>query len=439
MLEVILSRENMTLAYKRVKSNGGAPGVDGMRVEELRPYLKTHWTTIKTRIIEGSYQPQSVRRVEIPKIGGGMRKLGIPTVIDRLIQQGISRVMSEVYETKFSEFSYGFRPGRKAHDAVHQAQRYLNDGYIWIVDIDMEKFFDRVNHDRLMSQLSKTINDKPLLRLIRRYLEAGVMDNGVVVRNSEGTPQGGPLSPLLSNIVLTELDEELSARGLHFVRYADDCSIYVKSERAAERVLASITGFIEDKLRLRVNREKSGVRRPSETKLLGFSFYRSKGEYRVRISPKSVFHFIASLKVLTKRRNPIGIQDRLKRLKQKTDGWVTYFCIADAKELLQRLDGWLRFRLRMCIWKQWKLVRSRFRELRKLGLSVNNCFRAANTRKSYCRTAHNPFLQSALSNKYLRDMGYSELSAVYFLRNSVLMNRPVRNRTQGGVRGQIGK
>lgn len=419
MLELILSRENMTLAYKRVKSNGGAPGVDGLRVDELQLYLKTNWSSIKAGIIEGSYQPQSVRRVEISKIGGGMRKLGIPTVTDRLIQQSISQELSKIYEPRFSDFSYGFRPGRKAHDAVHQAQNYLNDGNIWIVDIDMEKFFDRVNHDRLMSQLSKTIEDKALLKLIRRYLEAGVMENGVVVRNAEGMPQGGPLSPLLSNIVLNELDEELSARGLLFVRYADDCSIYVKSERAAVRVLTSITGFIEGKLRLRVNREKSGIRRPNEIKLLGFSFYNNQGEYRIRISSKSVARFKASLKQLTSRRNPIGIQERLKWLKQKTDGWVTYFFIADAKNVFLKLDGWLRVRLRMCIWKQWKLVRTRFRELQKLGLTEQVCFKAANSRKGYCRSVHNPFLQQALSNERFREWGYSEMFAVYSRRNSV--------------------
>ncbi|MCA1800350.1 MAG: group II intron reverse transcriptase/maturase, partial [Actinobacteria bacterium] len=306
MLEQILSQGNMERALKRVTANGGAAGVDGVETTELGEVLSEQWPRIKTQILEGSYIPQPVRRVEIDKPGGGVRPLGIPTTIDRLIQQAIGQVLSPIYEPVFSEYSYGFRPGRSAHDGIQQALSYINQGYDWVVDMDLKSFFDKVNHDYLMHLVSQRITDKPLLKLIRRYLQSGVMEGGVVSPSRQGTPQGGPLSPLLSNILLDELDKELERRGHRFVRYADDCSIYVGSRRAGERVLASLTRFIEGELHLKVNRRKSGVRKASEMKLLGYSFYRSKEGWRLRVASKSLFRFKAKLREVTRKTWPVS-------------------------------------------------------------------------------------------------------------------------------------
>jgi group II intron reverse transcriptase/maturase len=413
MLELILSRENMTRAYKRVVANKGAAGIDEVATNELREVLSEQWPAIKAEILEGRYRPQPVRRVDIDKPSGGTRQLGIPTTTDRLIQQAIQQEMSVLYEPGFSDCSYGFRPGKSAHQAIQRAQSYLNEGYDWIVDIDLEKFFDKVNHDYLMSLLSQRIADKALLKLIRRYLQAGVMKNGVVSPNREGTPQGGPLSPLLSNILLDKLDKELEKRGHRFVRYADDCSIYVGSQRAAQRVMASITHFVETELKLKVNRRKSGIRRPHRIKLLGYSFYRGKEGYRLRIASQSLSRFKGKLKQVTSKNWSLSMRDRLKRLTRLCRGWLAYFKLADAKSHLQRIDEWVRSRLRGCIWKQWKRVRTRFKALVKLGVSRDKAYRWANSRKGEWRIAHSQVLTCTVTNKRLRRKGYISLRQLY--------------------------
>jgi len=413
MLDRILSRENMTRAYKRVVGNKGAAGVDGVQTDELRSVLNEQWPFIKAEILEGSYRPEPVRRVEIPKPNGGTRKLGVPTTTDRLIQQGVQQVLSAYYDPTFSEHSYGFRPGRSAHQAIEQALVYVNEGYSYVVDIDLEKFFDTVGHDYLMNLLSKRIMDKPLLKLIRRYLQAGIMEDGVVSPNRQGTPQGGPLSPLLSNILLDLLDKELEERGHRFVRYADDCSIYVGSLRAGERVLRSVTRFIEKELKLKVNRKKSGVRPASRMTLLGYGFYGAKGGYRLRIAPRSIVRFKAKLKELTRRNRPVPMKQRLKRLMQMCRGWIGYFKLADAHAHLSRIDEWVRSRLRYCIWHQWKRVRTRFKALVKLGASRRNAYIWANTRKGGWHTAHSYVMKGTVTNARLRQKGYISLIEMY--------------------------
>ena len=328
----------MTRAFKRVKSNKGGPGIDGMQVEELQPFLNDGWAFIKADLLDGSYRPQAVRRVEIPKPNGGKRLLGIPTVLDRLIQQAIAQELSLIYDRSFSNYSYGFRPGRSAHHAVRQAQCYLNEGKRKVVDVDLEKFFDRVNHDILMSVLSRRTSDKRVLRLIGRYLRSGIMVDGVVTVNAEGTPQGGPLSPVLSNVLLDELDKELDRRGHSYVRYGDDCSIYVRSLKAGKRVLQSITNWLESKLRLKVNESKSGVRTVKDLTLLGFGFYGSKDGIQLRVAPRSYDRVKTMIKWLTRRNWPLSITERLSRLKVYLRGWLHYFAPAKAKGSLQRLD-----------------------------------------------------------------------------------------------------
>lgn len=413
MLEEILNRENMTRALKRVESNKGSSGVDGMSVDELRPFLNTRWPFIKGAILDGSYRPSPIKKVEIPKPDGSKRMLGIPTVMDRLFQQAISQKLTEIYDKDFSDDSYGFRPNRSAHKAVRRAQEYLNAGYKVVIEFDLEKFFDKVNHDRLMTTLARRISDKRLLKHIRNYLEAGIMENGKVSPRSEGTPQGSPLSPILSNIVLDELDRELERRGHKFVRYADDLSIYVRSRKAAARVKESITRFIEIKLKLKVNQSKSRISPPHGSSLLGFSFYNSKGNWEIRISEKSYRKFKQRVKILTSRRWSISMEERLTRMNNCTRGWVNYFRIASCQRKLRNLDGWIRFRLRMCIWKSWKRIRTRIMNLTKLGLTKLKAYMFGNTRKSYCRTAHSPILTSTLTNKYFADLGYADLEGVY--------------------------
>jgi len=413
MLEQILSQGNLERAYKRVTANGGAAGVDGVETTELGEVLAEQWPRIKTQILEGSYIPQPVRRVEIDKPGGGVRPLGIPTTIDRLIQQAIGQVLSPIYEPVFSEYSYGFRPGRSAHDGIQQALSYINQGYDWVVDMDLKSFFDKVNHDYLMHLVSQRIKDKSLLKLIRRYLQSGVMEGGVVSPSRQGTPQGGPLSPLLSNILLDELDKELERRGHRFVRYADDCSIYVGSCRAGERVLASLTRFIEEELHLKVNRRKSGVRKASEMKLLGYSFYRSKDGWRLRVASNSLFRFKATLREVTRKTWPASMDKRLERLTEVSRGWVNFFKFADARSHLRRLDQWVRSRLRYCIWTQWKRVRTRYKALRKLGASQRNAYIWANTRKGGWHTAHSYVLTGTITNARLHQKGYTSLVELY--------------------------
>ena len=413
LLEEILDRDNMNVAYKRVKSNNGKHGIDGMTVDELLPFLKENGDQIKQAIMEGTYKPKPVRRVEIPKPDGGIRLLGIPTVLDRVIQQAIAQVLTPIYEREFSEFSYGFRPKRDGHQAIRKCKEYIEAGYNWAVDIDLAKYFDTVNHDKLMRILSRTIKDGRVLSLIRKYLQSGVMVNGVVMDTEEGTPQGGNLSPLLSNIMLNELDKELTKRGLRFCRYADDCNIYVKSRKAADRVMVSITEFIEGELKLKVNKEKSAVDRPWKLKFLGFSFYHKKGGIGIRVHPKPVKKFKEKLKEVTGRSNAMSVKDRIVKLKQIITGWVNYFKIADMGTLVKQLDEWLRRRIRMCYWKRWKKTKTRHDNLIKLGIGKLKAWEYANTRKGYWRISNSPILATALTNEKLKKQGFPTITERY--------------------------
>jgi group II intron reverse transcriptase/maturase len=384
-----------------------------MSVDELQPFLNTNWVFIKASILDGSYKPSEVKKVEIPKPGGGKRMLGIPTVLDRFIQQSVSQYLQTLYDEGFSEFSYGFRPGRSAHQAVKQAQVYLNAGYTYVIETDLEKFFDVVSHYRLMNSLSRKISDIRLLKLIRKYLQAGIMSDGKIEQRTKGTPQGSPLSPLLSNIVLDELDKELEKRGHKFVRYADDLSIYVRSMKSANRVKESIFRFIEGKLKLKVNRLKSRISRPSRSAILGFSFYKDAKGWQIRIGKKSYRMFKTKVKELTSRRWSISIEDRISRLNYLLRGWINYFKIAKCLNKLKDLDGWIRFRLRMCIWKTWKKVKTRITNLVKLGMDKFHAYLNGNTRRGYCRIAHSGILHHTLTNEYFTNLGYVSLEDIY--------------------------
>ena len=412
LLNQILSRQNMLLALKRVEQNKGSHGVDMMPVQNLRKHIVENWSSLKENILQGSYEPMPVRRVEIPKPDGGTRLLGIPTVTDRMIQQAIAQVLSQVYDPMFSEHSYGFRPNRSAHDAVRKARGYIKEGYRWVVDMDLEKFFDKVNHDRLMSILARRIKDKPLLKLIRKYLQAGVMINGVISTTEKGTPQGGPLSPLLSNIVLDELDKELELRGHRFVRYADDCNIYVQSRRAGERTMTSIQKFVEKKLRLKVNEEKSAVDRPWRRKFLGFSFTSSR-EPKIRIAKASLKRMKQKVREITSRKMPYAMEYRIEKLNQYLIGWCGYFALADTKSIFTKLDSWIRRRLRMCVWKNWKHPKTRVRNLIRLGVSKHKAFEWGNTRKGYWRISNSPILDRVLDNSYWSRQGLRSLQSRY--------------------------
>lgn len=409
MLEHLLSRENLLEALKRVEANKGSHGVDGMSVKSLREHIKQNWQTIRQAIEEGTYQPSPVRRVEIPKPnGGGIRMLGIPTVTDRMLQQAIAQVLMPLFDPQFSEHSYGFRPKRRGHDAVRKAREYMKEGYRFVVDLDLEKFFDRVNHDRLMMKISEKVKDKKILLLIRKYLQSGVMEDGIVKPNLEGTPQGGPLSPLLSNIVLDELDKELEKRGHRFVRYADDCNIYVKTQRAGERVKASATQFIEKKLKLKVNQAKSAVDRPWKRKFLGFSFSANK-EPKVRIAKQSLQKAEAKIREITSRRKSMKMEERINELNQYLMGWCGYFSLADTPSTFRNLDSWIRRRLRMCLWKQWKKPKTKIKRLISLGMPKDKAFEWGNTRKGYWRIAGSPILQRTLDNRYWESNGLKSL------------------------------
>lgn len=412
LMEQILSRENLLTALKRVERNKGSHGVDEMPVQNLRRHVLQHWQTMKMELLEGTYKPQPVRRIEIPKPDGGLRLLGIPTVTDRFIQQAIAQVLTSLYDPTFSDYSYGFRPRRSAHDAVKKAKSYLTDGNRWVVDIDLEKFFDKVNHDRLMGTLAKRIEDKRLLKLIRKYLKSGIMINGLVTTSEEGTPQGGPLSPLLSNIVLDELDTELEKRGHKFVRYADDCNIYVKSKKAGNRVMNSVTSYIEGKLKLKVNLDKSAVDRPWKRKFLGFSFTIHK-EPKVRIAKESVKRMENKIREITSRKKPYPMTYRIKKLNQYLMGWCGYFALADTPSVFRNFDSWIRRRLRMCIWKAWKLPRTRVRKLTGLGVPKGKAYEWGNTRKSYWRISKSPILHRALDNSYWNHQGLKSLLLRY--------------------------
>ncbi|HET8860062.1 group II intron reverse transcriptase/maturase [Marivirga sp.] len=406
MLEAIMDRRNVEKALLQVERNKGVGGVDGMQTDELRDYLNTHYQQLRREVMAGIYKSSPVKKVEIPKPQGGVRMLGIPTVIDRLLQQSISRWMNQFYEPYFSAFSYGFRPNKNAHQAVLQAQTFLNEGKSYVIELDLEKFFDKVNHDKLMGLLMRKITDKATLQLIRQYLRSGIMEDGVVSQRIEGTPQGSPLSPLLSNIILDELDKELSKRGLSFVRYADDCSIYVRSEKSAQRVLASITHYIEKDLKLKVNKAKSKVSRPTESTLLGFSFYKSKGEWEIRIAKKTIERIREKSKTITKRNNGSNTRQKVLKIQALVQGWVNYFSIAKAKSVMQNLDALVRSRLRMGLWKEWKWCKTRVANLLKLKASKQKSYEWGNSSRGYCRVARSPILCTTLNNAYFTKQGY---------------------------------
>jgi RNA-directed DNA polymerase len=409
LMEEVCGRENCKQALARVKANKGGAGVDGMTVHELPEFLKQHWPTIREQLLSGTYKPQPVKRVEIPKPDGGMRKLGIPTVLDRFIQQMVMQVLQRRWDPMFSEHSYGFRPGRSAHQAVEAAQKYIADGYRWVVDLDLEKFFDRVNHDKLMAKIAERVRDKRMLKLIRTFLRTGVMEGGLVSPVDEGTPQGGPLSPLLSNIVLDEFDRELERRGLRFARYADDSNIYVRSRRAGERVMASITRFITTKLRLKVNEQKSAVARPWARKFLGFSFTNA-GIPKRRIAPKAVDRFKERVRELTRRTRGVSTERMAEELARYLRGWLGYFGKCETPSVLEGLEKWFRRRLRSAIWKQWKRGSVRFAELRHRGVGKDLAAQTAGSAHGPWRLSNSPALSIALPNAYFDSLGIPRLA-----------------------------
>ena len=412
-LEAILTPYNLNAAYLQVIRNKGAAGVDGVQVDSLGEYLRLNKEQLTASLRSGTYRPKPVRRVEIPKDNGQKRQLGIPTVADRVIQQAIAQGLTPLYEPQFSDHSYGFRPGRNAHQALRKCTDYMQAGYVYAVDLDLEKFFDKVNHSKLIEVVSRTVTDGRVVSLIHKYLNAGVMIGGQFQATQLGVPQGGPLSPLLSNIMLNELDKELERRGHRFVRYADDMLILCKSKRSAARVMASITDFIERRLRLKVNRDKSQAAHVSKVKFLGYAFYKTKGQVRLRVHPKSVAKMKAKLKELTSRSNGWGNDARKQALRQYITGWVNYFKLADMKSLLLRIDEWYRRRLRMVIWKQWKRVRTKMANLVRLGVSKLKAYEWANTRKSYWHTANSFIVSTTITTERLRKAGYLMLSDYY--------------------------
>lgn len=413
LLEQLLDRQSLNAAYVQVVGNRGAGGIDKMGVESLGDYLREHKEKLLTSLKQGNYSPSAVRRVEIPKDNGSKRLLGIPTVVDRLIQQGISQILTPIYEPEFSDHSYGFRPGRNAHQGLIKCKEYIQQGYKYSVDMDLEQFFDTVNHSKLIELLSRRIKDGRLISLIHRYLRAGVEINGRTIVTTEGVPQGGPLSPLLSNIMLDELDKELESRGHKFVRYADDVMILCRSKRSASRVMESITKFVEGKLMLKVNKEKSVVGHVSKIKFLGYSFYNYRGESRLRIHPKSLGNMKAKIKGLTGRSRGWSEEQRILYLREYLTGWMHYFKLADMESSLRKMDTWYRRGLRMVQWKQWKHSKTKVTKLTQLGVSKYKAHEWAHTRKSYWHTAKSWILSTTLSNDYLKHLGYPSLLAEY--------------------------
>jgi len=408
LMEEVCERENLKEALRRVKANKGSAGIDRMTVDGIADYLKQHWPAIREQLLSGTYQPKPVRRVEIPKPDGGVRKLGIPTVLDRFIQQAVMQVLQAQWDPTFSDHSYGFRPGRSAHQAVAQAQRYIAEGHRWCVDLDLEKFFDRVNHDKLMGQIAKRVGDKRLLKLIRAFLNAGVMENGLVSPSVEGTPQGGPLSPLLSNLVLDELDRELERRGHRFVRYADDSNIYVRSQRAGQRVMKSVTRFITQKLKLKVNETKSAVARPQERKFLGFSFTVSPEAKRV-IAPQALDRFKQRIREITRRAKGVSMKTTIEELAPFMRGWRSYFGFCQTPEVLVSLTRWVRLRIRAAMWRQWKTPRRRREALIELGVRSRLASNTAGSGRGPWYLAKAQALSVGLSNAYLRSLGLPSL------------------------------
>ncbi len=414
LLEQVLDSGNLRLALVRVKANKGAAGVDGMQVSELDQYLTEHWDGIREKLLAGTYKPAPVRRVEIPKPAGGVRLLGVPTALDRLIQQMLHQVLSPIFDPGFSNSSYGFRPLRSAHQAVVKAKAYIDEGYRWMVEVDAEKYFDRVNHDVLMARVERKVEDRRVLRLIRRFLRSGVMVNGIVQETPIGTPQGGPLSPLLGNVLLDDLDQELELRGHRFVRYADDITVFVRSRKAGERVLQSLRRYLEERLRIKVNVQKSHVDRPWKLTLLGFSFLPTRKGVRIRIAPKSLQRAKDTIRELTARSWSIAMEERVRHLNRYLRGWVGYFKLADAaKSPLADLDEWLRHRLRQCRLKEWKRAKTRYRELVHLGVNKEKARNISGSRKGLWRLSLTPQLHVALGNAYWRGLGLTFASDLY--------------------------
>ena len=430
LLNKVLDYSNIEKAYKQVVGNKGSKGVDGVTTAQLQDYMQENWSRIKQEITTGYYQPQAVLGVEIPKTSGGKRLLGIPTVIDRLIQQSIHQVLNPIFDVEFSEYSYGFRKGRSAHQAILQSQRYINEGYQNIIDLDLKSFFDIVNQDYLMSLLYRKIKDKMLLKLIRRYLQSELMLGGLTQQREKGTPQGSPLSPLLSNIILNELDKELERRGLRFVRYADDCSIFLKSKRSARRVKRSITKFIETKLHLIVNEQKTTICRPFNYFTLGYGFvptYKKgeKGIYNLRVSPKSFKRMKQKVKEITRKTLPLSFEQRITKLKAFTRGWVNYYKYAHVSVKLKELDGWVRNRLRYCIWKHWKKPNKRMRSFIRMGIPKGQAYSWSRSRMGGWAIAQSPIMRTTVTLERLKRKGYFSFSE-QFLKS----RRTVSNETQ---------
>jgi RNA-directed DNA polymerase len=404
LMECVLERDNLRSALHKVMRNGGSPGIDGMTVKELTPCLKQEWPTIRRQLLNGEYTPKPVRRVEIPKPGGGIRKLGIPTVLDRFIQQALLQVLQREWDPTFSEFSYGFRPGRSAHQALSQAQSYLKKGLIWVVDMDLEKFFDRVNHDKLMSEVAKRVDDRRVITLILRFLRSGVTYQGKLYETEEGTPQGGPLSPLLANLMLDLLDRELERRGHRFVRYADDCNIYLRSKRACMRVMSSVSRYLDRHLKLKVNKAKSAVGKPWERQFLGFTF---STRLNRRISDKSINRFKGKVREITRRTRGRRLESIVKELRRFMLGWHAYFNFTQVRSILKELDSWVKRRLRCYLWKQWG--RRGYRELVRLGVSRNLAWNTAKSAHGPWRLSRSPGLAFALTAKYFANLGLPRL------------------------------